>query len=847
MKKLLNTKIALSLYNLGGVLLLVLCLASCNNFLKADQVKNDIEAAIAYANAPSYTITVDYPGVSGVIKAPVGAQAVKKVTDTFALTFDAFADYEFICWKIINSADNKEIKNGDYLLIEAVDLSSTNCSVVKDPEPGMKLCICAVVAERPQVISYTPTGSNIIKDSSIQVVFDYEMNPYSIYFTDDEYKELKNDQEVSQILETTLENGTKRYYGYEKGGNLYFKNLTIIDNKSKDNLLANFLAPYFDDNNTVLIITTNKNNPPADFSQVLVNIGKGFYYTQKYSEKGKKDICLAGTEKWMYKVNNKTDKNALKMKQTGTGSNIHDDFEAKLGTKTITPQNAYPAALTSEQFTNMNYLGRETNDTILALKFTVQEDDIYESGPDTEFKIFVKKVFDESYKSPESDSAVWSKTLNYTTVDPSEASYDDTINIKDIIESETIPEGVYEISFEFKDKAGNPSYYPGTKKLYFTQDTKNTASSPLSLIICEGVRKFKFKWTKPSALGVLDVKETSISCEKHLLHTSVLAEPGSTELEKTYTFPEDALYDIVLSHTDYNGNISTEKILFRSDCVFQTSDNRPVKISGEDNKCKFGNFPQSSAGSGITFTSSKVYENKWLLGSDGYLYEKVNGAYFKVEPVIWDIIDIKTSQGKTTNRLMSEKILNINIPYYEDYSSNTITDRMDPDFTTIYPNDYEYSLVRAYLNGLSYYSVQGDDKWYKVDTYENHGLLQSLFSASERESIIIAKYSVNTYRKQKNALNVSQTFRELNDKLLLAKDVSSIGSQYLKKQCTDYTEWSNTAVNDSWWVMNPVLKNNKYIYDQFVDANGGYRNNTVEVNNRNLGIVPVIYIEGTIN
>ena len=113
MKKLLNTKIALSLYNLGGVLLLVLCLASCNNFLKADQVKNDIEAAIAYANAPSYTITVDYPGVSGVIKAPVGAQAVKKVTDTFALTFDAFADYEFICWKIINSADNKEIKNGD--------------------------------------------------------------------------------------------------------------------------------------------------------------------------------------------------------------------------------------------------------------------------------------------------------------------------------------------------------------------------------------------------------------------------------------------------------------------------------------------------------------------------------------------------------------------------------------------------------------------------------------------------------------------------------------------------------------------------------------------------------------
>ena len=73
---------------------LVLLLTSCENFLKASQVRADIEASIAYANAPSYTITID--GKNGVVKAPVGGQAIKKVTDTLLLFLVKLNELHFI-------------------------------------------------------------------------------------------------------------------------------------------------------------------------------------------------------------------------------------------------------------------------------------------------------------------------------------------------------------------------------------------------------------------------------------------------------------------------------------------------------------------------------------------------------------------------------------------------------------------------------------------------------------------------------------------------------------------------------------------------------------------------------
>gem|GEM_PF-3793423 len=40
----------------------------------------------------------------------------------------------------------------------------------------MKLCVIPVETERPQIISNTPQNSGILKDSSIQVLFDHDMD-----------------------------------------------------------------------------------------------------------------------------------------------------------------------------------------------------------------------------------------------------------------------------------------------------------------------------------------------------------------------------------------------------------------------------------------------------------------------------------------------------------------------------------------------------------------------------------------------------------------------------------------------------------------------------------------------
>lgn len=98
--------------------LCLLLLSSCDNFLEGADVKAQIEDAIAYNNATSYKIKIDYPESSGVIRSPAGGVVSKKVTDSFNIRFDPSSDYEFICWKIIDNVSKKEFKNGEYLTLE---------------------------------------------------------------------------------------------------------------------------------------------------------------------------------------------------------------------------------------------------------------------------------------------------------------------------------------------------------------------------------------------------------------------------------------------------------------------------------------------------------------------------------------------------------------------------------------------------------------------------------------------------------------------------------------------------------------------------------------------------------
>ena len=95
-----------------GVLFLftaILSLTSCENFLKSEQVKNDIISAIDYNNAKSYTIRVEAAKGSGVIRIPAEGTVSKKVTDTFIVKFEPDDSCKFTGWK----AEIPGLKNGE--------------------------------------------------------------------------------------------------------------------------------------------------------------------------------------------------------------------------------------------------------------------------------------------------------------------------------------------------------------------------------------------------------------------------------------------------------------------------------------------------------------------------------------------------------------------------------------------------------------------------------------------------------------------------------------------------------------------------------------------------------------
>ena len=133
---------------------------------------------------------------------------------------------------------------------------------------------------------------------------------------------------------------------------------------------------------------------------------------------------------------------------------------------------------------------------------------------------------------------------------------------------------------------------------------------------------------------------------------------------------------------------------------------------------------------------AKVTENARDTGyiyTDGTTAQKAskNGTrYFKVKPIKWRVLtkdyDIDGDSGSNTGcLLLAEDILTSTVPYFESYNTNrTINDK------TVYPNNYEHSQIRAYLNGINYEGTSG-----QVSTWNDKGFLQTAFTASAQDLI----------------------------------------------------------------------------------------------------------------
>ncbi len=774
---------------------------------------------------------------------------MKKVTDSFEISFKPFEAYEFICWKIIDSASGTELRNGDFLFIESPTSENTTCSFNKKPSDGMELCLSVVLAERPSVISKYPETANVIRESVITVDFDYEMNPDSIYFTTNEYDKLKNS--VTFFEPVRLPDGTERYYKYKIGNEIYFKNIKITNKKTGENLLSLFGAPTFENNNITLTIPPKKDSPPASFTSLLVCIEAGFFYTAT-SSGYEKDVQMSGFKKWSYTVNSQTDKFPLQIEKNNDDS---EKFSLKIN-NTTRP---------SRTFTKVSDLKNDyiKNDIFkIDLDISVEENSAGQSGPDTSFCMKVEKVKGKNYA--DITTPIYKDIeLTYTTVSSEKASFQGTIDLlqtraKEIIKSNNnINEGVYAISFTFKDKAGNTLTYPSDgKKYYFVVDKTPISEKPVlnNISIGNKYRKFTFDWAEPSAPDYAGETYYSIK------------EVGGTELtngNKTVTwvdvtFTKDALYEITLKYNDYAGNGGQAATFYIRSDVLATV---PTIITDYDGSypdgtyCKFGNYPQSKIDSAnVSLYSTEKICVDWYLGTDGYFYEKYKDNYYKFEPIIWRVID-GTDDNTGNKLLVSEKILTAEVPFYDGPSQL----RNIPDFYC-YPNDYQYSTIRAFLNGLGYPTlISVNNSEYSSDfntVFMNNGFLYKAFtriiSDSATDKILGSSVQFNAYRTNTDS---TEPYTLADEKIFLLQNTSILGSEpsYAKRLLTDYAKATNNQADGSWW-LNRAYNNRtspaaieSHSKDRIVSSIGLTMDSLLllEVDDKKPGIVPALYINAS--
>ena len=181
--------------------------------------------------------------------------------------------------------------------------------------------------------------------------------------------------------------------------------------------------------------------------------------------------------------------------------------------------------------------------------------------------------------------------------------------------------------------------------------------------------------------------------------------------------------------------------------------------------------------------------------------EVVDGKtyYFKVEPIKWRVLE--TSNG--SYKLLSEYLLDTQ-QFYTLKNDRTING------TTIYPNNYEYSTIRAWLNGYNGTS-------YNVEDYTNKGFIDIAFTEEEQAIIktTLVDNSVSSTGYSENQYACDNTY----DKIYLLSYKEATNTTYgfsssdysdssREAKQTDYAVarycwmWSNGK--GVWWLRSPV-------------------------------------------
>lgn len=219
-----------------------------------------------------------------------------------------------------------------------------------------------------------------------------------------------------------------------------------------------------------------------------------------------------------------------------------------------------------------------------------------------------------------------------------------------------------------------------------------------------------------------------------------------------------------------------------------------------------------------------------------------DGESFLNEPLEWRVICKKDKKAF----LVSEKVIMGNVPFYENFTSNRMIDGK-----VIYPNNYEHSEIRAYLNGLSYTDLKKiENRW------ENRGFLQQAFTKEEQD--IICTTRVDNSVKQmspdgKTRMNAVFVCNNTNDKIFLLseKEVNTpeygfVDDNSRIRGVTDYAidniAWHAGTENRGgiWWLRSPYWEYTSRA--SLVLYKGEVDDKTNRVRDTGTGVVPALWI-----
>lgn len=301
----------------------------------------------------------------------------------------------------------------------------------------------------------------------------------------------------------------------------------------------------------------------------------------------------------------------------------------------------------------------------------------------------------------------------------------------------------------------------------------------------------------------------------------------------------------------------------------QTIKDKSVKID-ESISITMGSFTYYKGSDGFWY--AKCIENKYggnYSYSDGTPVLKIGAnstQYFKVEPIKWRVL---TNDYNGKRLLLAENILTANIFYYGtgDAYKGYYTDDRTLNGQTIYPNNYKYSNIRAYLNGINNQFVTDGGTATELDVdWTEKGFLQSAFTNAAQS--LIAETNVNNnaastnpdknpnlWENGKNLYTCDNTI----DKVFLLSEQEITKSEYgfstfdnfgagnsRIRVPSDYAKANYALQADSkpwyggvWWLRSPAYKNHysARLVDADADVGNGSFNNVYRTD---FSIVPAL-------